>query len=149
GLADGDQVPGLLTDSDGLARTHLDGGHVHAASVDLDVTVRNELAGLALREREPEPEHDGVRARLELAEQLLAGDADLALGAREVAPELALADPVDGSQFLLLHQTHLVLGEALATATVQSRRIGSLVGRAIGTPAHRRTHAPAHAMTRT
>ena len=108
----------------------------------------HELAGLPHGQREPQPEHDRVGTGLELAEQLLAGDARAALGPREVTAELTFPDAVDGPELLLLDQAHLVLGEALAAPPVLARRIGPLVGWAVGTAAHWRAHAPAHPMTR-
>src|SRR5438093_7071081 len=148
-LANREEVARLPADPACLSGPDLDRRDVNALAVDLEVAVRDELAGLAHGQREPEPERDRVGAGLQLAEELLAGDALAPLGAFEVAAELALADAVDRAELLLLDQSHLVLGEPLAAAAVQARRIGTLVRRAIGASADGRANAPADPMTGT
>ena len=58
-----------------------------------------------------------------------------------VAAHLALAHAVDRAELLLLDQTRLVLGDALAAAAVLAGRVGSLVRRAVGSSAERRADA--------
>src|SRR5581483_7663631 len=127
-LVDEHEVARLRGDLDRLPGLHLGARNVHATAVHQDVAVRDELPGLPLREREPQAKHHGVQARLELADQLLAGDAPAAARAVVVDAHLALADPVDRAELLLLEQPDLVLREALASAAGLAR-------------------APAHAMT--
>src|SRR5262249_32431377 len=143
-LADVDEVLRLVGELDRLAGLDLRARDVDAAAVDPDVAVAHELACLAHREGEPEPEAHGVEARLELADEFLAGDAAAAGRPVEVAAELPLADAVDRAELLLLEQPHLVLREALAPASVLARRIRPLARRAIGTSADGRADAPTH-----
>ena len=70
----------------------------------------------------------------------------LAVASLVVAAHLALAHAVDRAELLLLHQTGLVLGDALAAAAVLAGRVGSLVRRAVRTAAERLADAPAHAV---
>src|SRR3954470_2582967 len=142
------EVLRLVGELDRLAGLDLRARDVDAATLDVDVAVAHELAGLAHGQGEPQPEAHGVEPRLQLADQLLAGDATLFCGAREVPAELLLAHAVDRAELLLLEQAHLVLGEALAPAAVLARRVWPLAGRAIGPTAHGRADAPAHLVTR-
>src|SRR5439155_5811231 len=143
GLADEDEVPRLRRQRDRLPRLDLRARDVVPPAVDRDVAVGDQLAGLAGGEREAETQAHRVQARLELADHLLAGHGPAPVGTLVVAAHLLLVDAVDVAELLLLEQSCLVLRDPLAAAAVLSRRIGSLVGRAVGTPAEGRADAPA------
>src|SRR5262249_33587335 len=103
------------------------------APVHLEVTVGHHLARLAARGREAQAEHDVVQAQLQQPEQVLAGDALLALRPLEVLAELALQHAVDALGLLLLAQLHAVGRQLAAIQTAHARRIvapldGALVG---------------------
>src|SRR5262245_34436887 len=147
-LAHVDEVLGLVRELDGVLGLDLGARDVDPAAVHLDVAVADELAGLPLGQREPEPEDHGIEAGLELSEELLARDPGLATGALVVAAHLAFADPVDVTQLLLLEQPDLILGDALAAVAVLARRIGTLDSRAIGAPTKGLPGPATHPMTR-
>ena len=78
-LAHVDEVLRLVRELDRVLGLDLRAGDVEAAAVHHDVAVTDELAGLPLGESEPQTEDDRVQTRLELADQLLAGDPALRL----------------------------------------------------------------------
>src|SRR5215211_9155099 len=143
-----DEVLGLVRELDRVLGLDLRAGHVEAAAVQLHVAVADELAGLALGEREPEPQDHGVQTGLELADELLAGDGALAARPLVVRAHLAFADPVDVAELLLLEQADLVLGEALAAPPVHAGGVGALGRRAVRAPTQGDAGAAAHPMTR-
>src|SRR5439155_10867117 len=105
------------------ADLHLERGNIDLALVDAEVAVAHELPGLRARVGKAEAEDDVVEALLEILEQVLAG---LALGrsaAVVVAAELALEQPVEALDLLLLAHLHAVLGELGAPLAVLARRI--------------------------
>ena len=71
---------GAVADRDHVVGPHLVGGDVDAAAVDLPVAVADQLARLAARGGEAEPDEHVVEAALEQPQQVLAGDAGLARG---------------------------------------------------------------------
>ena len=147
GLPHVDEGLRLVGDLDRLTGPDLGARHVDAAAVDLHVAVADQLARLALGEREAHPQHDGVQAGLELAHQLLAGDAGLPAGTVVVGAHLALAHR-GIARASASRAADLVLREALAAATVLPGRIGALHRRAVGPSADGLTDAAAHAVAR-
>ena len=91
----------------------------------------DQLACLAQRQPEAQSQGHGIKAHLELLDELFTSDAFAARGLREVGTHLALVDSVHGPELLLLEQPHLELSGALAPAAVLAGRIGSLEGRAV------------------
>src|SRR5207245_8360861 len=87
-LTDRDEVLRLVDDLDDLAGLHPGARDVDPLGVEGHVAVGDELSGLTRGEREPEPEHHAVEARLELTDHLLAGDAAAAGGAIVVAAHM-------------------------------------------------------------
>ena len=81
-----------LADLDPVALADLVRRDGRAAAVDGEVAVDDELARLGAAGGEAHPEDDVVEARLEQAQQVLAGHAGTMLGGLEVALELALVD---------------------------------------------------------
>src|SRR5204862_5936524 len=104
---------------------------VHAAAVDLEVAVADELASLRARGREPEPVNDVVEARLQDAQEVLAGHAGALGRLRVVRPELLLEQAVVTACLLLLAQLQQVLGLLDASAAVLARRIRAALDRAL------------------
>ena len=95
----------------------------------------DELARLRARGGEAEPVDDVVETRLEHAQQVLAGDAALAVRLLVVGAELRLEQAVVAARLLLLAQLEQVLGLLDAAAAVLARRVaaaldGALLGQA-------------------
>ena len=78
GLADLVVLAALLANLNGIALADLVGRDVDLLSVHLDVSVTDELTRLRARGGESERVDDVVEPQLELAEQVVAGDAGLA-----------------------------------------------------------------------
>src|SRR5216110_620889 len=113
-------------------RRHRDLPAVHA-----EVAVRDHLAPLAARGREPEPVHHIVEAELEQSEQVLTRHALLRLGPLEVRAKLSLEDAVDPLGLLLLAELHAKGRELAAVEAVLAGRVVAsldcaLVGEATG-----------------
>ena len=92
------------------------------------MTVVDELAGGRAALGETEEVDDTVEAGLEELQEALAGDAALALGDGERAPELALEQAVDEAKLLLLGEADRVLRELAAglRAMLAGREIAAL-----------------------
>src|SRR5512140_426532 len=112
--------------------------HDHARDVDLaavhaHVPVPDELAGLRARAREAEPVHDVVETALEQREQVLARDAPHALGLLEREAELALENPVEALDLLLLAELDAVPEDLRPALAVLTRgEIAALDGALVG-----------------
>ncbi len=90
--------------------------------------VAHELTGLAAAGAPSGPEDHVVEAQLEVAQQVLTGDAALAGGLLVHVAELLLQDPVDPAGLLLLAQLGQVLGALAHTvAAVLAGRVGAAV----------------------
>src|SRR3954452_5622511 len=118
-------------DRDHVLGTYLVGGDVDAAPVDQPVSVADQLTRLAPRGGEAEAHEDVVEARLEQAQQVLAGDALLAGGLVVVGAELLLQHLVVAARLLLLAQLQPVLGLAHTTAAMLARRVGATLDPAL------------------
>src|SRR4051812_19781311 len=120
-------------------RRHLDdvvlADHVRrdrdALAVDAHVAVADPLARLVAARRVAGAEHHVVETLLEHAQQVLAGDALLARGLRVEVAELLLEHSVDATRLLLLAQLEHVLALTDAAPTVQTRRVGPALDRAL------------------
>ena len=118
-------------DRDHVFGTHLVGGDVDPAAVDHPVPVADELAGLAPRGGEAEPDQHVVEAGLEQPQQVLAGDAVLPRSLVVVGAELFLQHLVVAARLLLLAQLHPVLGLPHAPAAVLAGRVGAALDAAL------------------
>src|SRR5664279_1886383 len=95
--------------------------------------VANHLACLCPRHRETHPVHDVVETQLQLAEEVLAGDARTGTRLLEIALELALENAVDATDLLLLAQLHAVIADfAAADAMLTWGRLAALKGAFLG-----------------
>ena len=122
-----------LADLDLVARLELVRRDVGRDAVDGEVAVGDELAGGRARRREAHPVDDVVEARLERAQQVLAGHAGAVLGGDEVVAELALEHAVGLADLLLLAQLQPVLADlAAADAVLAGRRRAALEGALLG-----------------
>ena len=101
-MADDDHGLGLVAELDDVTLADLVAGDGDPAAVDVDVAVAHELAGLVAARPPAGPVHDVVETQLEHAQEVLAGDAALAVGLLVQVAELALEDAVDTAGFLLL-----------------------------------------------
>src|SRR5919197_2328356 len=131
GVADDRVGAGAGLHGDDVAVADLVAGDVHPAAVDRPMAVADELARLAARGGEAEPDQHVVEEPLEQREQVLAGDALLARGLVVVAGELLLQHAVVALGLLLLAQLHAVLGLALAAAAVVAGRVGASLDAAL------------------
>src|SRR5262249_12970217 len=113
-----------------VVRLDLVARDVHAAAVDLEVAVADELARLRARRREAEPVDDVVQARFEHPQQVLACDARALGRLRVVGAELVFEQAVVAARLLLLAQLQEVLGLLDAPAAVLARRIRTALDRA-------------------
>ena len=116
---------------DDVVGTNLVARDVDAAAVHLEVAVAHELARLRARRREAEAVHDVVEARLEHAQELLAGDAGAPRRLLVVRAELLLEQAVVAARLLLLAQLQEVLALLDAAAAVLTRRIRAALDRAL------------------
>jgi hypothetical protein len=93
------------------------------------VAVGHHLPRLGAGGGEAQPEHHVVEPPLEQPQEVLARHALLAFGLREVAPELALEEPVDALRLLLLPQL-LAVGRLLRApqAVLAGRVVAALDG---------------------
>src|SRR5690606_502517 len=118
-------VLAALTDLHDVVRADTEGGLVDLLAVDLDVAVRDHLAGLVDRAGDARTQDQRVETALELDDEGVTG-LDGGLGGPLVgADELALAHVVLRAQALLLQQTDLVVRVLLAAAAVLARRVGA------------------------
>src|SRR5919204_2252193 len=95
---------------DDVVRLDLVTGNVDAATVDMEVTVADELARLRTRSCEPEPVDDVVETCLQHPQQVLAGDSRAFRRLRVVRTELLLEQAVIPAGLLLLPQPPQGLG---------------------------------------
>ncbi len=105
-------------------------GDVDFLAVDEEMAVVDELAGLGPGGGETGAPDDVVEPLLEQAQQVLTGDATLAVGHLVVAAELALEDPVHGAQLLLLPQLEHVVALLDPAAAVLAGWIRTALDRA-------------------
>src|SRR3954454_19479599 len=91
----------------------------------------HQLASIRARGRKAQAVHGAVETALERVDQVLAGHALLAIGRREVTPELALQNAVHATHLLLFAHADAVLRRFIATLTVHSRRIRAPIERAL------------------
>src|SRR5450756_1714999 len=93
----------------------------------------NHLACLCPRDRETHPVHDVVETKLQLAEEVLAGDARTGTCLLEVTLKLALENAVDATDLLLLTQLHAIVADlAAADAMLTGGRLTALKGAFLG-----------------
>src|SRR5207244_1149198 len=118
---DGDDLVGL----DLVARA------VHAAAVDLEMAVADELARRRPRRGEAEPVDDVVEPELERAEQVVTRDSGPLGRLLVVRPELLLEQPVIAARLLLLAQLEQVLALLDPAAAVLARRVRAALDRAL------------------
>ena len=111
------RLAGLVLERDDVALAGTVAGDGHPLAVDEHVAVADQLAGLGPAGAPAGPEDDVVEAQLEHAEQVLAGDALLAVGLFVEVAELLLEHAVDAAGLLLLTQ----LGQVLGTLAIRSR----------------------------
>ena len=99
-------------------------GDVDPLAVDPHVAVADELAGLGPAGAPAGAVDDVVEAQLEQAQQVLTGDARLAVGLLVEVAELLLDEAVDAAGLLLLVQLREVLGALLAAGAAVLARAG-------------------------
>ena len=116
---------------DDVVRANLVARDVHAAAVDLEVAVADELAGLRARGGEAEPVDDVVEPRLEHPQQLLARHAGALGRLLVVGAELGLEETVVPARLLLLAQLQQVLGLLDAAAAVLAGRVAAALDGAL------------------
>src|SRR6266545_2234520 len=104
---------------------------VHAAAVDVEVAVPDELARLRARGGEAEPVDDVVEARLQHPQQLLARDSRSLRRLAVVGAELLLEQAVVAPRLLLLAQLQQILGLLDPAAAVLAGRIAAALDRAL------------------
>src|SRR5262245_44067443 len=115
-----------LLDLDHVARAHQVRRDVDLAAVDAEVTVPGELARLGVIGGESHPVDDVVQPALEQDEQVVAGHSLHAQGLVVVTTELALGNPVDALDLLLLAQLLAIVGLLAATRlSVLTRCVGA------------------------
>src|SRR5580693_5382560 len=126
--ADREILAGTALEGDGVALADPVARNVHPLAVDQHVPVADELARLAAAGSPSGPEDHVVEAQLEVAQQVLAGDAGLAARLLVEVAELLLQEPVDPPGLLLLAQLGQVL-RALphAVTAVLTGRVGAAV----------------------
>src|SRR5918996_6520417 len=110
---------------DDVVRPHVVARDVHAATVHLEMAVADDLPRLRARGGEAEPVDDVVEARLEHAQQLLAGDPRPLGRLLVVVAELLLEDAVIAARLLLLAELEQVLRLLDPAAPVLARRIAA------------------------
>jgi hypothetical protein len=110
-VADDDHVSGFALQGDHVAFADPVAGYGDALSVDEDVAVAHQLAGLSPAGTPTGPEHHVVDSQLEHAQQVLTRDSLLPVGFLVEVVELLLEYTVDPAGLLLLAQ----LGQILRT----------------------------------
>src|SRR5437588_11596617 len=115
----------FVFDRDLVAGFHVERSDVDAAAVNLDVTVRNELAGSVASVGEAEAINYVVEARLKELQKRLAGHTAFAQRVLENPAELSLKKAVLITKFLFLAERDCVIGlfAARTFGAVHSRRI--------------------------
>jgi hypothetical protein len=88
--------------------------------------VSHQLSGLCTRRTETYTVDDVVKTRLQKLQKVLTCGSFLTSGFLIVACELALENPVDPANLLLLAQLHAVIREPAATLTMLAWRIFNL-----------------------
>ena len=107
------------------------GRDVDFLAVHLDVAVAHELARLGARRGESEGVDDVIEPQLELAKQIVAGDAGLARGLLEVEAELLLQQAVDALDLLLFAKLDAVAEDLGTAAAMLARRVIAALDRAL------------------
>ena len=123
-VADDDHGPRLVAERDDVALADPVARDGDPPAVDVDVAVAHELAGLGAAGAPAGAEDDVVEAQLEHAQQVLAGDALLAVGLLVEVAELLLEQAVDAAGLLLLAQLEQVLGALRACGRGRARPAG-------------------------
>src|ERR1700722_15032765 len=125
---DREVLAGAALEGDGVALADPVARDVHPLAVDEDVAVAGEMGRLAAAAPPPGPEDDVVQPQLEIAQQVLAGDAGLAARLLVEVTELLLQEPVDPPGLLLLPQLGQVFGALPhAVTAVLAGRVGAAV----------------------
>src|SRR5438309_1139477 len=132
GLHDTTHRAGPLPDRHDIAGLDPVRRDVDLAAVDLEMAVRDELAGLVPAHGEPAPVHHVVQSQLEELEQARAGDPLGMGGFLVVAAELLLKDAVDAASLLLLAELDQVLALLDATPAMLAGRVGAALDGALG-----------------
>src|SRR5438874_162130 len=129
-VADDDHVARLGPDRDHVALAHLVARDGDPLAVHLDVAVAHELPGLGPARPPTGAVGDVVEPQLEHAQEVLPGDAVLAVGLLVEVAELLLQDAVDAAGLLLLPQLEHVLRLTHPAPAVLARRVGPALDRA-------------------
>src|SRR2546421_753277 len=128
GVLEGGDLFARVLDRDHIADAHGVGGDVDGTTVDGEVAVGDELAGVPPRCREADAVDDVVEPRLQEAHQVEAGDAGHFRRPVEVEPELALEQEVDAARALLGPQLDAVVRHlAAADLGVHAGRHGATI----------------------
>src|SRR4051794_18578585 len=130
---EGGHLERLLAHVDHVVGGHLVRRDVDLLAVDLEVTVHDELAGVAAGPREAGPVDDVVQAALEQLEQVVTGLAGTARGLDVVVVDLTLHHAVGEAGLLLLLQLRAVLALLDAGPAVLAGRVGTLLERSVAT----------------
>src|SRR4051794_40426832 len=121
----------LLAHVDHVVLGHLERRDVDLATVDAEVTVCHELAGVAARPGEPCAVDHVVEAALEQLQQVVTRLALPARGLGVVVVELLLEHAVGEASLLLLAQLEQVLALLDPAAAVLARRVGATLVRRV------------------
>jgi len=109
---EGRDAAAFVSDRDGVPGAHPVGGDVHAAVVDGEVAMVDELARLGSGAGESQAPDDVVEPTLEELEEGLSGDAGATCGFGEAAAKLTLEQAVDSTQLLLFAELEAVVGDS-------------------------------------
>src|SRR5262249_20277277 len=123
GLTDLTVLATLFANLDDIALAHLVRGDIDLLSVDLDVSMPDQLPPLSARRCESERIDDVVEAQLELPEQIVAGDAVLFSGPSEVQTELPFQQAVNALHFLLFAKLQTISQDFGTAAAMLAGRI--------------------------
>src|SRR6478735_6044879 len=121
----------LLAHVDHVVLGHLERRDVDLATVDAEVTVRDELAGVAARAGEPGAVDHVVEAALEQLQQVVTRLALPTRGLGVVVVELLLEHAVGETSLLLLAELQEVLALLDPAAAVLARRVGATLVRRV------------------
>jgi hypothetical protein len=122
----------LFLDLDKVFLADLEGGNVHSAAVDGNMTVADELPGLLPGSREAEAENDVVESSLQVLQEDFTRHALLAVRVVKGVPELAFHHAVDASYLLFLPQSNTVIRNLALPLTVLAGRVTPAFDGALG-----------------
>jgi len=130
---EGREAAASLSHRDGVPGAHPVGGDVHAAVVDGEVAMADELTRLGSGAGESQAPDDVVEATLEELEESLSGDAGATCGFGEVAAELTLEQAVDSTELLLFAELEAVVGDSATHPSLGAlaRRVRALLDSAL------------------